>query len=422
MGQEIVYCEACGVSLRETDFAKGKACEVDHRPYCTACAPFRPSAPPEPPRTGSRKVSSGHIPAIPATPRRAISTLPASRGSQPAVIAGVVGGIVLLILLIAFATSGGKPDLPPAVEPPHKSYSAPSDKEKTAPPTRRTEEEPRRLASGAKDADTLREPTEQEKAARFEAFLGQITTRIAEDPGFQRRAEVERMLGAAEKIAGSRAAQVAELRTTYDRSRDEAAKAAIDTARAEAEGLWSQKRYAEAAERARAIPEAFQGTKRAEELKAYADDLAKRMAEASEKDRLEALGPWRLWKVESSEEGGMPKVLESYAGRQKVFETHPLTKEKPGSLERTVEIPAGKKTTLSFGVAPHEKGDWEVRVLADGKLLHKQEVTPPNSGWKPIKVDLTPFAGKKILLRLENAATGWSWEFGFWSDIELKSE
>jgi hypothetical protein len=421
MGQEIVYCEACGVSLREADFAKGKACEVDHRPYCTACAPFRPPAP-EPARP-SRKVSSGHLEAIPGTPRRAIPTVPAAKGPQPAVIAGIVGGVVLLIVLIAFATSGGTPTPPPANAPSRTGREPVLEpREKSAPPPRRTEEEPRRLASGARDADTLREPTEEEKSARFEAFLAQIRTRIAEDPGFQRRTEVERMIAAAEKMAGTRAAQVREVRSLYEKSLEDAGKAAIDAARAEAETLWSQKKYAEAVERARTIPEAFHGTRRAEELRAFADDLAKRATEAAEKDRLEALGPWKVWKVESSGEAGMPKLLDSYAGRQKVFETHPLTREKPGSLERTVEIPAGKKTTLSLWVAPHQQGDWELRVLADGKLIHKQEVTPPNSGWKQVKVDLTPFAGKKILLRLENAATGWAWEFGFWSDIELKSD
>src|SRR5439155_22477632 len=106
MGQEIVYCEACGISLRETDFAKGKACEVDHRPYCPACAPFRPAAAPEPARPPSKKASSSGFPAPPLTPRRAAATVPANKGSPSMAIAGAVGGVVLLILLIAFATSG----------------------------------------------------------------------------------------------------------------------------------------------------------------------------------------------------------------------------------------------------------------------------------------------------------------------------
>jgi len=39
-----------------------------------------------------------------------------------------------------------------------------------------------------------------------------------------------------------------------------------------------------------------------------------------------------------------------------------------------------------------------------------------------VTVDLTPLAGQKVTLRLENAATGWSWEFAHWAGIEVKSE
>jgi hypothetical protein len=41
--------------------------------------------------------------------------------------------------------------------------------------------------------------------------------------------------------------------------------------------------------------------------------------------------------------------------------------------------------------------------------------------WKPVTVDLTDFAGTTARVRLENAANGWAWEFGYWSDLTLNA-
>jgi len=129
------------------------------------------------------------------------------------------------------------------------------------------------------------------------------------------------------------------------------------------------------------------------------------------------------WRVLAPEFEGTPAKLHDYAGKHNVLLTHPFDREKPAALERELTVPAGQKTTLQFHVASHEKGDWELRVLANGKPLHKQLIARKSAdAWQPVTVDLTPLAGQKVTLRLENAANGWSWEFGYWSAIELKSE
>lgn len=367
MGREIVYCEACGTNLREADFEKGKACKVDNRPYCTACAPVQPAAPVATrpgatPRGAARKVSSTSVPAQPGTPRRSMPTV--AKGLNPMVLAAcVAGGLVILILLVV-AASSGRPKPPPPPPPAPKTSARPEPA--AAPPTEpRAAEEPapRRPVVLQREPETLKEPTEQEKSAKLDAFLAQIRTMIAADKEFERRAEIVGMIAAAEKSAGSRLADVRALRDLYEKSFEAAGKA--------------------------------------------------RPADAD---------PWKPWKIESSNEGGCPKFHASLSGRENVLETHPLTREKPASLEREVDLPAGKKSMLSLWVAPHAKGDWELRVFADGKLLHKQAVSPAKSGWKAVSVDLTPLAGKKMLLRLENAATEWLWEYGYWSGIEIRSE
>jgi hypothetical protein len=72
-----------------------------------------------------------------------------------------------------------------------------------------------------------------------------------------------------------------------------------------------------------------------------------------------------------------------------------------------------------FDVAAQEKSDWELRVLIDGKQIHKQTIDRTGGIWKQVKIDLTSFAGKKVVLRLENFANDWNNEFGYWSDVKF---
>ena len=126
------------------------------------------------------------------------------------------------------------------------------------------------------------------------------------------------------------------------------------------------------------------------------------------------------WRVNCPPFEGAPKKLVEFAGRKNVLMTHPKDRTTPASLERTLEIPAGQPT-LKLAVAADEQGDWELRVLADGQLLHKQLVNHSGDRWQQVSVDLSKLAGKKITLRLENFPNNWSNEFGYWSDIEVKA-
>ena len=129
------------------------------------------------------------------------------------------------------------------------------------------------------------------------------------------------------------------------------------------------------------------------------------------------------WRVLAPDFEGTPAKLVEFAGQRNVLLTHPFDREKPAVLERELTIPAGHKTTLKFLVAAHEKSDWELRVLANGKPLHKHLIARHGSEvWHPVTVDLTPLAGQKVTLRLENAENGWSFEFAHWAGLEVKSE
>jgi hypothetical protein len=126
------------------------------------------------------------------------------------------------------------------------------------------------------------------------------------------------------------------------------------------------------------------------------------------------------WKVDAPDFERTPVKLAEFHGRNNVLLMHPFSKEKPTSLERRVKIGKDKLNKLSVHVAAHDQGDWELRVKVDGEVVKTEAITHDGERWKHVQVDLSKWAGKEVTLRLEGAATGWSWEFGYWSDVKLE--
>jgi len=138
---------------------------------------------------------------------------------------------------------------------------------------------------------------------------------------------------------------------------------------------------------------------------------------------MESVSLWNPdWKINAPEFEGTPRKLTQYAGRRNVLETHPFSREKPASIERTITLPKAEHVSLRFQAAAHEGGDWELRVYDGAAVLHRATVKPGAQLWSQFDIDLTPFAGRTLKLRLENAANGWNNEFGYWSDLEIRTE
>jgi putative membrane-bound dehydrogenase-like protein len=125
------------------------------------------------------------------------------------------------------------------------------------------------------------------------------------------------------------------------------------------------------------------------------------------------------WQVDAPDFEGAPAKLPEFAGRRNVLMTHPYDGQKPAALVRALVLPPDSKATLRFAVAAHEQGDWELRVKADGELLHRQTVKHSGPRWQEVKLNLEALAGRRVVLRLENAANNWEWEFGYWADLSL---
>ena len=125
------------------------------------------------------------------------------------------------------------------------------------------------------------------------------------------------------------------------------------------------------------------------------------------------------WRVESPAFEGAPRKYPEFAGQANVLMTHPVDESTPAALVKKLMLPAGQKATLRFKVAAHEQGDWELRIKADGELLHRQTVTHDGPRWKDVSLDLARFGGRVVVLRLENAANDWSHESGYWADLRI---
>jgi putative membrane-bound dehydrogenase-like protein len=134
----------------------------------------------------------------------------------------------------------------------------------------------------------------------------------------------------------------------------------------------------------------------------------------------ESIALWNPeWRIAAPIFEGTPAKLPEYQGRANVLQTHPFNGNTAAALERTLDLPAGRSYVLRMQVAAHDQGDWKLRVLADGQPIHETIIDHGAPRWRTVSVDLKPFAGRKVKLRLENAANDWSYEFGYWANLKV---
>ncbi|HVR83364.1 MAG TPA: hypothetical protein VMU54_03575 [Planctomycetota bacterium] len=370
MGRQIVYCEGCGHNLREDDFEKSRARMIDNRPFCIECRPFRPGEA-EPARRSSsgkipagggqpRKNPTGAIPVI-APPRRAS---PGGGGSNPVPVIAGVGGLLFIALLFALAQGGSRRTPVPETMPPLPVEAPIARRLEPLPPSPPPPPPPPTLPPASRGTPSPPAPPTGPLVAptaseKLDAFLAQIRGMIQSDERQERTEEILNMFSAAAKVAGPRSAEVAKMKADYAGTLNETARRLV---------VWSD------------------------------------------------------WRITSNAEAGMTALYPTFGGRDSVYLTHPLDRTTPATLERDLDVPSGKKTTFSFWVACHQMGDFELRVYVDRKQVMKELIGPPGSGWRQKSIDLTPYAGKKIALRLEDFPNDWNFEHAYWSDLVVSSE
>jgi len=76
-------------------------------------------------------------------------------------------------------------------------------------------------------------------------------------------------------------------------------------------------------------------------------------------------------------------------------------------------------------VSHHPHGDWQLRVIAAGKVLTDQVVSTKSVStdeWLDVTVDLSEFAGRRIQLTIENRPNDWQNEWAYWNKVAIVSE
>ena len=135
----------------------------------------------------------------------------------------------------------------------------------------------------------------------------------------------------------------------------------------------------------------------------------------------ESVSLWNpQWKITAPEFERTPVKLTDFHGRQNVLLMHPFDPQKPCVVERTLKLDGGKSQKVKAVVAAHDQGDWELRVKINGKEVAKQEIGHDGERWKTVSVDLAPYAGREVNIRLEGTATGWAWEFCYWGEVKVE--
>ena len=160
---------------------------------------------------------------------------------------------------------------------------------------------------------------------------------------------------------------------------------------------------------------------RPEQIAQWAADYDRRLQAA--RTKAPRIGQWRPgWQLVATGDAMETGVM-SYLGRQPVLATHPVSRTEPAAIERVLDIPA-KKPRLRLTVTSsteNDAADWQLRVLVNGAVIDERVVHTPGK-WQDITLDLAPYAGRQVTVRLENRAGGakdWAWEAAYWARVDV---
>lgn len=125
------------------------------------------------------------------------------------------------------------------------------------------------------------------------------------------------------------------------------------------------------------------------------------------------------WKVVACGVEMQPGLRDEMYGRKDVLLIHPVNKEEPAVIAADLKVPAEGNPKLSIEVASDRQGDFALKVLVVDKLV-KEELIDTHGEWKTVEIDMEPYSGKTVNVRIENCANGWQNEAAYLGRIVLK--
>jgi hypothetical protein len=135
----------------------------------------------------------------------------------------------------------------------------------------------------------------------------------------------------------------------------------------------------------------------------------------SEVDRWDA-----NWKVVACGHDMAPGYRPEFRGREGVLALHPVDERAPAVLVASFDVPAGAPT-LRVETASDPRGDYVLKVLVNGERKHEETIDTKGE-WKIVTVDMMPYTGKSIDIRLECHADEWSWEAAYFASARIETQ
>lgn len=113
-----------------------------------------------------------------------------------------------------------------------------------------------------------------------------------------------------------------------------------------------------------------------------------------------------------------------YRGRPTVLRTHPPRQDFPRILQSVANIPATGITSVKLLVANHDNHDTEFLVRVNGQVRWQKVLNDEVTGkdWLPVQVDVSDLAGLTAIIELVHQASGWDYEYLYWSDLKIETE
>ena len=124
------------------------------------------------------------------------------------------------------------------------------------------------------------------------------------------------------------------------------------------------------------------------------------------------------WQIDSGKAMGVPAKFPEWNGRANVLATRPHDRTTAAAIARPYVPPVGRESTLRFWVAAEPGAPWELRVVVDGEVILHKIIDTMAQRWVPIRADLRPFAGRRVVVRLENRSANGQLNAGFWADVQ----
>lgn len=124
------------------------------------------------------------------------------------------------------------------------------------------------------------------------------------------------------------------------------------------------------------------------------------------------------WRIVACGHDMEPGFRPDQYGRQRVLALHPIDRERPAVIATSFKIPVNGSPALLIETASDRRGDYVLRVVINGEPTLEKRIDTKGE-WTTVKVDLMPYTGKEIDVRIENWADDWEYEAAYLGTVAL---